>query len=355
MSDAGQLTEAPPAARSERSWGKFLLALLALLLVPALPQFSAILPVEQTTLLLVPAIAACALVGWWAGGKLLLAVFWIGIAVLVAGLPAAGAAYRDLVRGWSLLVAGAFGLVCLFGNDRRFFVRALTALIIAFVLAGMMGMLGAGGPALRDTLAAELERRNANWTGMLETFIARYPREWAEVTSRMPDADGFSAQLAEQLRVLSRAGVTLFPSLLALQSLAALGVAWSAYHRVSRARLGPPLAPLREFRFNDQLVWGLIVGLTLLVLPTLSAFRGLGQNLLLFFGTLYAVRGLGVLSWFLPPNGLGIGVAVGVAMLFIPVIQVLAVLGFFVLVVASFGLGLGDTWADWRSRARSTT
>src|SRR3712207_8406043 len=32
--------------------------------------------------------------------------------------------------------------------------------------------------------------------------------------------------------------------------------------RVSRARIGPPLAPLREFRFNDQLVWGLVAGIT---------------------------------------------------------------------------------------------
>ena len=38
-----------------------------------------------------------------------------------------------------------------------------------------------------------------------------------------------------------------------------------------RARLGAPLRPLREFRFNDQLVWGLIVGLTIMLLPTLES------------------------------------------------------------------------------------
>lgn len=355
MTHAGRVSDAPPAARSERSWGKFLLALLALLLLPAWPQLRAVLPIEQTALLLIPAIAACALVGWWAGGNLLLAVAWIALAAFVANAPGVAGGYRDLVRGWSLLLAGSFGLVCLFATDRPFFARALIALIISFLLAVMMGGLGAtGGGAIRDTIASELTRRNTAWVAMIDAFITRYPKEWGELVQRMPDAANFPAQSAEMLRALSRRGVTLFPALLALESIAALAVAWSAYHRVSRTRLGAPLAPLKEFRFNDQLVWGLIVGLTLLVLPTLSAYRAAGQNLLLFFGALYAVRGLGVLAWFLPPNALGIGAAIGLVLLFVPVLQVIAVLGFFLLLVASFGLGLGDTWADWRSRARPT-
>lgn len=356
MTDAGRVTEAPPAARSERSWGKFLLALLALLLLPAWPQLRAVLPIEQTTLLLVPAIAACALVGWWAGGNLLVAVAWLALAVLVTAAPTPGGAYRDLARGWGLLLAGSFGLVSLFGNHRPFFSRALTTLVIAFGFAVMMGGLGAaGGTDVQETISAELARRNASWSAMVDTFIMRYPREWAQLTERMPDAANFPAETARQLQALSQRGVVLYPALLALESLAVLAVAWAAYHRVSRSRLGAPLAPIRQFRFNDQLVWGLIVGLTLLVLPTLSGFRAAGQNLLVFFGTLYAVRGLGVMAWFLPPNALSRGVTIGVVLLFVPVLQLIAVLGFFILLVASFGLGLGDTWADWRSRARPTT
>ena len=100
---------------------------------------------------------------------------------------------------------------------------------------------------------------------------------------------------------------------------------------------------------------GAAFGLTLMVLPTLSAYRAAGQNLLVFFGALYAVRGIGVLAWFLPANALSIGTAVGVALLFIPLLQVIAVLGFFLLLVAAVALGLGDTWADWRSRPRPTS
>jgi hypothetical protein len=159
----------------------------------------------------------------------------------------------------------------------------------------------------------------------------------------------------KELNVLSKAGVAVFPALLALQSLAALALAWAIYHRLGRARLGAPLRPLREFRFNDQLVWGLIVGLTIVLLPTLTSVRGVGKNLLVFFGALYAVRGFGVLSWFMAPGSLGVTMAIGFIMLLAPVVNIFALLAFTMLGVASLALGLGDTWADWRSRARPTS
>ena len=46
---------------------------------------------------------------------------------------------------------------------------------------------------------------------------------------------------------------------------------------------------------------------------------------------------------------------VGFAMLLWPVLNAVAALGFLLLGIAAFGLGLGDTWADWRSRPRTTS
>ena len=112
---------------------------------------------------------------------------------------------------------------------------------------------------------------------------------------------------------------------------------------MSRVRIGPPLGSLKQFRFNDQLVWGVIVGILLLVVPSLEQFRGAGFNLVLFFGTLYAVRGAGVLSYFLSP-----GWVTALALAF------LAVFLWPLYVVGAFGLGLGDTWLDWR-RPRTPT
>ena len=55
-----------------------MVALTAFFLLPMLPQVRALLPVDQTMLLFVPALAACALVGWWAGGRAFMAIAWVG-------------------------------------------------------------------------------------------------------------------------------------------------------------------------------------------------------------------------------------------------------------------------------------
>src|SRR5258708_20199815 len=81
------MQDAVAPAPSERGWGKLLLALAAFLLVPVLPPMRALLPVEETLVLLLPAIAACSLVGWWAGGRLLLAVGWVALPTRVRAPP----------------------------------------------------------------------------------------------------------------------------------------------------------------------------------------------------------------------------------------------------------------------------
>ena len=70
-------------APSERGWGKLLIALAAFLIIPPYTPLRALLPVEDTILLIAPALAACCLVGWWAGGRLLLAVVWVAVAAWI--------------------------------------------------------------------------------------------------------------------------------------------------------------------------------------------------------------------------------------------------------------------------------
>jgi hypothetical protein len=347
----------PPAPAGEKGWGKLILGLVVFLLLPTTPQFRALVPVDQPMMLFVPALAACTVVGWWAGGRLLLAVAWVALAGWVGfqGPPATDA-FQNLARGWSLVLAGSFGLVCLFGARRTFFPRALIALTISLALSLMMSVIGpVSGDAISRSVREELTRRNGETMRTLNAFIGQYPKEWNQLVDRMPRIGQLPSETERQLGAIAEAGQLLYPSLLALESIVALALAWSVYHRLSRARLGPPLGLLRDFRFNDQLVWGLIVGLTIVFLPTLASVRILGRNLLVFFGALYAVRGLGVLSWFMAPGALAISATVGFAMLFWPVLNAIAALGFMFLGIAAFGLGLGDTWADWRNRARSTT
>jgi hypothetical protein len=246
--------------------------------------------------------------------------------------------------------------VCLFGARRSFFPRALIALTVSLALSLMMSTIGpVSGNHISRSVREELVRRNGETMRSLNDFIGQYPKMWNDLVRRMPRIGELPAETEKQLGVIARAGQVLYPSLLALESIVALALAWSVYHRLARTRLGPPLGQLRDFRFNDQLVWGLIVGLTIVFLPTLASVRILGRNLLVFFGALYAVRGLGVLSWFLAPGALAFSATVGFAMLFWPVLNAIAALGFMFLGIAAFGLGLGDTWADWRKRARSST
>ena len=263
--------------------------------------------------------------------------------------------YANLLRGWTLIVAGAFGLTCLVGGSRPFFVKALSAVGAAFVLALIMSLLGP--VTLSHTSVAvsdEFARRNAEILEVLNKAISTNGEQWRSWTAKMPSLATLPADVEKQLTAVSVVGQLVFPALLALESLAALALAWATYHRLSRRRLGAPLSALRDFRFNDQLVWGLIVGLVILLLPSLAGIRGVGRNLVLFFGALYAMRGLGVLAWFMAPGAFAVGLIVGFVMLWAPVLNVIAVLGFLTLGITALGLGVGDTWADWRSRARST-
>ena len=345
-----------PAPAGERGWGKLILAFALFIIIPALPQFRALVPVDHPMLLFVPALAACAVLGWWAGGRPILAVAWVALATWVAvRVPQGADAFYNLTRGWSLVLAGSFGLVCLFGARRSFFPRAMIALTISLALALMMSVVGpVSGNHISSSVSQELVRRNTETMRSLNTFIGQYPKEWNELVQRVPKMAQLPADTEKQLGQIASAGRLLYPSLLALESIVALALAWSVYHRIARARLGPPLGALRDFRFNDQLVWGLIVGLTIVFLPTLSSVRILGRNLLVFFGALYAVRGLGVLSWFMAPGALALSATVGFIMLLLPILNAIAVLGFMFLGIAAFGLGLGDTWADWRNRARKS-
>ena len=359
MSEAGwaerRAGQQPVPAPVERGWGKLLLALAAFLLFvrffPPLPVF---VPIEQTLLLFVPALAVCMLVGWWAGGSLWPAVFWVGLAVVMAAdATVAGDRFGTLVRGWSLLLAGAFGLVCLFGPQRPLLTRALLALVLVLLVTLLMGVIGpvslaeAGG-----IISKELAQRAAESVSVMRATFER----WSDQMQRpRPPQFEVTSEFEKDLGNAAQRVAAHFPSLLALESLCALALAWTTYHRIARTRIGPPLAPLAQFRFNDQLVWGLIVGLTIMVVPTLEGAQPLGRNLLLFFGALFALRGLGVLAWFVAPRSLVPVFVIAFILLTIPSVALVTAYALTMLFVVAFGLGLGDTWADWRSRARSTS
>jgi hypothetical protein len=164
---------------------------------------------------------------------------------------------------------------------------------------------------------------------------------FGDLRAVMPGSE-WAAELGAATQRIARLQSMLFPAVLALQSLAALGLAswWVARLRPSGGERFA-LRPLREFRFNDQLVWLLIGGLLLVVLPLGDAAVRVGLNALVFMGGLYALRGVAVFLFLAgrAPTLLSVLFGAFVALFLYPLVLIAALL-----------VGLGDTWLDVRGR-----
>jgi hypothetical protein len=323
-----------------------LMALAGFLLVPSTPLLQCLAPLNDTALLLIPAMGVCAVLGWALGGRAWIVVVWVGLAVVMltwGGQPQS--VYGALQSGWALVLVTAFGLVSAASPPAtRFLPRALTALAASVSLVGLLalGTRDATGAVRRVVMADAATRPNAALAWVERT--AGSP-EWREWTQRSPQGSSLAAAevaLDNVLSTLPRDAVAFYPALLALESLAALALAWGLFHRVSRTRIGEPLGRLVDFRFSDQLVWGVIAGAVLVLMPASGEWRALGLNLLLFFGTLYAVRGLAVLLWYLAAAHASAAAVVALLML-AALLSAPSAIGLTL-------VGLSDSWGDWRAR-----
>jgi hypothetical protein len=259
---------------------------------------------------------------WW----------WLGIAALVWGfaLLPAGGAFQMLSRGWALLLGGAFLTVTLLRPRWFVFSRALVA--VAAALAASAAVLTAVGGWSRFD---EMMTRHFDSVAMLTS---------REVLARFPDA-AWAGDMAAMTGRMAGAQGTLYPALLALQSLAALALAWWAFSR-SRTRPAHRMAlrPLREFRFHDALIWVAIGGLVLVLYPLGDGAVRAGYNVLLFMGALYVLRGIAVFVFLArgAPSMISVAFGVVATVLFYPIVFTAALL-----------VGLGDTWLDVRGRVVS--
>jgi len=328
------MTAAPAPEFPKQRWRGLIFALIAFIAVSLVPMLGFYAPVKAWHVLLTAIIAACAVTSWIRGAPATTAVVWLAAAAWLLFRPGAdGNAYFWLERGWILLVAGIFGLAVVLGGDRPFFPRALLTVLAAFVLAlTVLGARPGSFERLQAIVSGEFVTRNQATLEALDTGADEMVGAAANSAALAQSLE----QTKERLRLAPQISAMLAPALLALQTLAALALAWAVFQRLSRVRIGPPLGPLRGFRFNDQLVWGLAVGLTILLLPAFAEAQAVGLNLVVFFAMLYFVRGLGVLAW-VSKGGLFVILAV-LFSLFPPVLS---------------ALGLSDTWLDWRSRAKA--
>jgi hypothetical protein len=333
------MAEAATTVVRTQSWRPLFWGLAALLICPVLPFFEALIPIKQTLLLLVPVLAVCSIVGWKLGGRAALAVVWIVLSVwmLIQSAGPAGTQYDQMARGWAILLASSFGLVSLWSATMPFFSRALVSVGLASGIGFLIALSSPSGIArFQHAAGEELTRRVSTRIQDLEE--GRRTAEWQELAAKAPIIEAWNDESETMMRLLPARAAAVMPALLALESLAVLALAWGVYRRLSSVKIGPPLSPLAEFTFNDQLVWGLAVGATLCLLPAFGDGRNAGYNLLLFFGALYLIRGIGVLAWMTHGR-----------YVYIIILSLLPQ----IFVIVTLALGLGDTWLDIRKRAKA--
>ena len=248
------------------------------------------------------------------------------LAVFVAvGAPARGGVWY-LERGWAVVLAGWFVVLTMRWPRSRFFPRAFAAVAATAALVSLLVMVRPGSWSIVNWLITEGMIRSVSLIAQMSMALD------SEVSLSTAQLNTLFEWAAQQGR--------LFPALLGLSSLSGLAVAWWAYVRLSTGS-GLGLGPLREFRFNDHLVWLLLTGLALMVFGAGEGWTSAGSNAVVFMGGLYAVRGAAVLL-FLNGGVTGFGFfLLAVAMLFLAP----------VLIMGALVVGVGDTWLDLRSRA----
>ena len=282
--------------------------------------------VQPSVLMAVPFLALAAVFGL--GGVATALVAGLAMVVVVGGMPGDGLWFIE--RAWAVLAAGFFVAITLLRPAADFSTRALGAVTgAAAVSAGVLGLRAGAWTTIDFTVRERM-------MGGADNAI--------EAMRLLRGGDAVPATLVASLYEVVESQVSVFPALLALGTMGALGAAWWAYRRL-RAGDDQGIGPLAGFRFNDHLVWLFIGALLMLVSRGGDLVARFGANVAVFMGALYAVRGAAVvmaLSGGLSAFGY---VLVAMGLLFLPPL----------VLTGALVIGIGDTWLDARTRVRDLT
>lgn len=259
---------------------------------------------------------------FWVAASATLAVVWAmsATATLASGVTAAAG-----VTGAGILLA--LGLA----TDWTAFRRVLVA-----TLAGV------GGAA---AWAAALGR---SWAEVQDSFAGGLSSLFAVQADALA-ARGAEQALVEQLRAIGASSARLAPyfaALLVLGGVAGLVLALRWQEQLGGRTLGRGPGPFRSFRFSDQVIWVLVAGMAVVLLPPASggllgvSLRGWAANLVVVVSVCYLLRGLAVYQT----------AAARVPRLVSGVLAVVAILFWPLATTGLALLGLADSWVDFRRR-----
>lgn len=315
---ATDVSSSPPqGGRPPRGWPRAA-GLLGIALATSVAQ--------PSVLIAVAFLALAAVFGLRGIGTVLFAV--LSVVVVTSGMPGGGAWYLE--RAWALMLAGFFVAVTLRRPGATFSARAMVSVAGAATAASLFLALRDGSWQTLDWTVRD------RMTGGVETAL--------EAMRILQGGEALPPTLVTALYEAVDAQAAVFPAMLAIASMAALGVAWWVYRRMS-AGDDQGLGPVGEFRFNDHLVWLFIGGMLLLVTRGGDMLGRVGANAVVFMGALYALRGAAVIMFL--SGGLSFFgyVLFGLGLLFIPPL----------VLTGAMVIGIGDTWLDVRTRVRDLT
>ena len=227
-------------------------------------------------------------------------------------------------RGWALMLGAVFVAAVALSPRASFMTRGIVSVAAASACAAGVLLLTGAWRTIEFALARRFRQAAAFWSAQFESA-----------------GDPSLAGMGDTLRRVADLEVMLYPAMLALASLAALAVAWWGYRRMID-QSGEALAPMREFRFADHLVWVLIAGAILLIMPLGEVASRAGANLTTFMAALYVLRGAAIVVALTGASGAAVFLLGVVAVMLLPLVA-----------GAALVIGLSDTWLDLRRRNSS--
>lgn len=227
-----------------------------------------------------------------------------------------------LERGWALLLGGSFVGLSIVRPKMKISDRALEAVFGALMVLVILMNLIPGAWNVVDWVISDRVRAT------VAQVIALGGSEWL--------TPAFISALYQTAEVQ----VLIFPALTALASMSALLLSWWLFTLFS-GRSEEVLGSVKNFRFNDHLIWIFVVGLFLLFTRWSEPLQRVGSNAVVFIGALCAVRGAAVIVFI--TGGFSV---LGYAMtIFGLVIVPPIVLGGAILI------GIADIYLDFRKRS----
>jgi hypothetical protein len=265
---------------------------------------------------------------WWLFGTGL----WIAIS-----LQASGGIAVQMLQAWGIFLTGAF-LALMLWRPRPFVDWALGATVVGFAAVTVCAWsLGLHWQEIQLAVAHD------GWEYCRSLLGPDGLQGAVQGLLHRPLSAEATAGLQATVEAMSEGIGTVaafYPAMLVLVALPGLAVAWNWYHRIAARPIGQPTGPFRTFRFNDQLVWAVVVGLGLVLFGAPEPASRLGANVVLVSAGLYAVRGAAVAS--------ALSGARSAALLLVLVLGTILLLP--VVLGGLISLGLADTWLDFRRR-----